>query len=478
MTQTPILSLTLESLVSAPTEIDITKQNCLSDRQKLLDDFNKKFAVIRIKGKTRVLEDYNLSPNEYLFATFEDFKNFYCNAKYRTLKTNRQGEETEAWEKIAPEWLEWDRRRQYAGGLVFDPSNKHTPDQKNMWNGTAIQPNAAVKPDKWYDHMYNNVCQGDDQLLLYILNYYAHAVQKPYELPHVALVFRGGKGVGKGTSITPLKMIFGDHFYQTQDVNNVLGRFTNITQNKLIIFLNETVWGGYHKMESKLKGLITEYRKDVEGKGIDVYQVDNYSRVIVDSNDTWAVPTSLDERRYCFINIPDHGHKRDNPYFDAITEELENGGAAGLLYDLLRKDISNYNPRDLPENNEQRGIDMAIKSLPPTEKFLFDWLMDNCTLPFQPQFEARIKRADFHAAFLEYCLKMKIHTMMPTKIEFYKQVRNYTRATDIRIDGYDYFRFLSVLELQDYWAQEVVRTPIDWHRHQSGKTLVNQDVLE
>ena len=43
------------------------------------------------------------------------------------------------------------------------------------------------------------LCNDDQTCITYLLNYLAHMVQKPTQLPEVAIVMRGAQGIGKGS---------------------------------------------------------------------------------------------------------------------------------------------------------------------------------------------------------------------------------------------------------------------------------------
>lgn len=446
------------------------------ERERLFNEFNQRFCVINLKGKPCVLEDFNKSPESYCFPSFSEWKTYHCNVRYSYYQDNDEGKPVKKTKAFASEWLESPSRREYADGIVFDPSNTHPPSQKNLWTGLGIKPREAVFPEKWLSFFLEDICAGDIELFNYLMDYYAHAVQKPWELPGIALVFRGNKGVGKGTAIKPLEHIFGSHFYRTQNKEHVLGRFNDITQYKLIIFLNETVWGGYKQMESILKGIITEPRKDIEKKGMPVYQVDNYSRVIIDSNDQWAVPVSTDERRYCFINVPDHSHKQDGPYFDAITYELEHGGAEGLLHELLKRDVENFRPMHLPAANTERGADMAMHSLSPVQDFLLGWLHDNCKLTDHVE-SGRVKRNSFYDHFAHYCRQRGINSI-PGKVNFYTSVRACFDITERRTNGYDYFYYENVAVLREQFEKLVLKRKENWDAGYTPESAQKKALIE
>jgi len=85
--------------------------------------------------------------------------------------------------------------------------------------------------------------------------------------------------------------------------------------------------------------------------------VPNRLHILMASNSNWVVPASSDERRYLVLDVL--GIKQGNrPYFAAIEEEMENGGLAAMLHDLLARDISAFEIRDVPQTAGLRHLDL------------------------------------------------------------------------------------------------------------------------
>jgi hypothetical protein len=67
----------------------------------------------------------------------------------------------------------------------------------------------------------------------------------------------------------------------------------------------------------------------------------------------WVFPADIDDRRIFAQRVSDH-RVGDKAYFAALGEELRNGGLAALLYHLQHRDISQFNPLDIPMTAEKR----------------------------------------------------------------------------------------------------------------------------
>jgi hypothetical protein len=185
----------------------------------------------------------------------------------------------------------------------------------------------------------------------------AHMVQKPAELPEVAIVLFGeSKGTGKDTFHQLLSKIFSGngYFHLTDEV--LLGRFNSPLEYTLLGVAEELVFGGSHKEDSKLKTLITSATHSIEKKGInEMPPVTNYIRLVVTSNHSRPVRATDGERRF-FALRPSTYYKGN---FDFWLSLYNNFSPANLLHFLLNYDISNFNPRQMPASDYlQEIVDM------------------------------------------------------------------------------------------------------------------------
>jgi len=94
-----------------------------------------------------------------------------------------------------------------------------------------------------------------------------------------------------------------------------------------------------------LKGLTTEKTMFIEPKNVNGFLWPNRLGIYMGGNDKWIVPASHDERRYA-VNKVSERWKQDKTYFGPLFEEINNGGAGAMLYDLLRLDLDGWHPRD------------------------------------------------------------------------------------------------------------------------------------
>lgn len=310
-----------------------------------VEELNDRHAVVAEAGKARVLNtrDYDptLKRRMLTHSTFGDFKNLYCN-QYAQIGTNKDGEPIYAAKGEA--WLKHPARRQY-NGTIFAPGQE-TPGWFNAWQGFSVEP----RPGDWsllQDHIRTNVTNGNREHYDYLLGWMAFAVQRPDIVPEVAVVLLGGRGVGKGVLVNAHGSMMHEHYLPLSNPEHITGRFNAHLRDTAILFLDEAFWAGDQRGEGTLKRLITDSYMPVEKKGIDVSLARSYLHIWVASNDAWAVPAGVDERRFFVLDVADH-RKQDHTYFEAIARQLDNGGREAMLYDLLHLDLTGFNPRAAP----------------------------------------------------------------------------------------------------------------------------------
>jgi hypothetical protein len=126
---------------------------------------------------------------------------------------------------------------------------------------------------------------------------------------------------------------------------------------------------GRGKGESVLKGLITERALMIEQKGIDAIQWPNRLHIMMAANAEWVVPATHDERRFAVFDVADKyakgkaSEEARKAYFDALHNEIKNGGLEAMLYDLLRWDLGDWHPRQVYETeglSKQKEQSMSL----------------------------------------------------------------------------------------------------------------------
>ena len=314
---------------------------------------------------------------------------------------------------MAQAWLEWKGRREYEG-LVFMPEQQAPPSFYNLWRGFAYAPaDTAEHPSvtMFLDHAKYNVCRGDDSLFRWLMGYFAHLIQRPWEKPLVALVFHGAKGVGKNALIERVGALLGGHFLLTSNRRYLLGNFNSHLENCLLFALDEAFWSGDKQAEGVIKDLITGKSHNIEHKGKEPYAVDNKTRVVIIGNEEWLVPASPDERRFAVFDVGD-GRKQDRGFFHTMREGMEQGGYPRLLRYFLDYDLTDVDVNAAPDTAALANQKEA--SLPLIEQWWLASLMDGRIMQHeQTAWPETIDCGRFRSAFGRYAKEHNVKGRLP-----------------------------------------------------------------
>ena len=215
------------------------------------------------------------------------------------------------------------------------------------------------------------ICNGDKKLSDYLMGWMARAVQKPGKQGEVAIAIRGGRGTGKGTFVNWFGRLFGQHYMYLTNAKHLVGNFNAHLRDAVVVFADEAFFAGDRAHASVLKGMITDPYITIEAKYKNAVTARNVTHLLLASNDDWVVPAGVDERRFCVLEVCP-ADKQNHKYFSAIKEQMDNGGFAAMLYDLLHYDLKDFNVRAVPSTNAL--VDQKIQSLQGPEAWLYDCL--------------------------------------------------------------------------------------------------------
>lgn len=304
---------------------------------------------------------------------------------------------------ISQVWLEWKGRREFEG-VVFAPERDLGPRWYNLWRGFRVAPAATSKHpavEMFVEHALHNVCGGDKQLCRWLMGYFAHMIQRPWEKPLVALVFKGKKGTGKNALVERVGYLLGGHFMVADDDRYLTSNFNSHLEACLFMVLDEAAWAGDKRAEGKLKGLITGNQHNIERKGKEPYSVDNLTRIAIIGNEDWLVPASHDERRFAVFNLGE-GRLQDREFFKAMREGMEAGGYAHLLRYFMDVDLSHVDVNGAPHTIAL--LDQKLASLDPLHQWWHDSLEQGRIVGFDfdddwPQDVACDRLRDAYAAY-------------------------------------------------------------------------------
>lgn len=308
-------------------------------------------------------------------------------------------------------WIESARRRSY-DGLCFLPGKTADPRYYNLFRGFAVTPHdpalegAATQQQSdalamFLEHSLQNICRGDAELNEWLLGYFAHIFQRPWEKPGVAIVMRGKKGVGKNALIERVGHLLGRHFMVTAHKRYLVGNFNSHLEGLLGIVLDEAFWSGQRDLDGLLKDLVTGSSHIIERKGQEPYKIASCLRTFIVGNERWLVPATDDERRYAVFDVGED-RMQDGRFFDDMRTGMEAGGYQLLLRYFLDFDLGKVNPRKAP--NTEALLDQKLRTQSPFERWWYDSLHEGMIKgsTFIDEWPTTVGRTELRDAYTQY----------------------------------------------------------------------------
>lgn len=349
-------------------------------KMKCLEDMNKYLCVIIASAKpyfmVRQVRTDDLGINyirytrQYKSALKDSYENRLCPAN---TSENKKGPKPKpcAWVDM---WISWVGRRTYQEE-VFQSFEIDCPNTMyNTFNGFNISKTLAYeKGTSDVSHVVNFIkkawCAGSDEVCNWVIDWFAHTIQKPLVKMHSAIVLRGEEGIGKGMIVQILAKIMGpQYFEQPSSSEDILGKFTGIMSNKSLVFLDELVWGGDKQKAGILKKLITESKGTINEKFEPVRPFVNVFNLIMASNEDWVVPAGNNARRYMMLDVLNNHTDKEK---DAVRLVCPYSFAK-FLYD---RDITNFEHNKVIATS---GLaNQKELSAPDTIKFILEQVRSN-----------------------------------------------------------------------------------------------------
>ena len=326
-----ILQSVLKNCVENPKECSLCFDGFLSKENidiKTLDKLTDEYGIrwkIKPRNNTIVIPE-DFVPDEYLQikAEFEN-DNFMVtyplcfwhrvDGKWRVFKEH----DFTTINKILPKidgkpfvasWLCDPTRLEY-NGTNFFPYNKNPPaNPSNIFNTFVPFTRLAHVDDpdipefKIFLDMFKtlvfNLCERDPKMVDFLMNYIAHMIQYPEELPETIIYLKGIQGIGKDALITVIDALIDntDYLIRSVTLENLFGRFNFAVGNKICIDINEMTNSDAIKYKEHIKKIATLHTNLIENKGIDGFsRVNNTLRLFIKSNNNKPVCLSESSRR-------------------------------------------------------------------------------------------------------------------------------------------------------------------------------------
>jgi putative DNA primase/helicase len=369
--------------------MDLVTSACLANGKELtvdevtrLKEMNKLFTHVLYGGKNKItfLTSSETIDQTHIYMSLDEF------AHYTSDLPNIAGI------NAGRAWTRWAGKNKKLSGVGFYPNQDKCP--VGFFN-TYIKP--SIRPIKgdcsiYLAHVHDVICDKNQKAYEYLIQYFAHIVQRPEEKPSVAIVMKSVEGTGKGTMMKPLLQILGAQGIHINGDRHLTGQFNSATANKLLVFADEVNLTS-SIIADKIKGIISESTVQMEKKGLEAIAIPNYARVVFASNRGHVINAGTKERRYLVLE-PSPLMAQNNLYFERLNQWIDNQGAQALLHYLLNVDLEKFNPFKAPSTNAL--IEQKLQSLNNSHQYVYEQLVNNANFASVARINVRQIISEFH----------------------------------------------------------------------------------
>ena len=229
--------------------------------------------------------------------------------------------------------------------VVFCPRESgETTDPRylNLWMGykypvtgllsmeeAAKDPRARGTCMMFLEHLYRVHCGSSKTLFNFVMDWFSVKMRDPgRKMSTTICLYSKKQRVGKGFTIGIFGDLFGQHYAQTTDSHDITGRFTTVTDNLVLLFLDEAFFSGDKGQGQKLKGKVTEKMQRQERKYGDARVTLSATSYVFATNDTAVIPGDATDKRHFILESREDHASDDKYYHQFVTRMNENDNAA------------------------------------------------------------------------------------------------------------------------------------------------------
>lgn len=309
-------------------------------------------------------------------------------------------------------WKHSDLKNQYER-MVFTVNSSDLKD--NVYNRYVRPPVKKCETDielqcpVFFDFLRRVIADNDESVFLYIINYISKMIQ--VGMTGQAIVLMGEMGTGKSTLCEILVMLVGEKYHQTlNDIHQMDSQFNSLAQTTIITIVEEVVnnGGDFHKINSKMKSMITDKHIMIQKKGIDQFMDLSNNNLFICSNGNNPIHLTVGNRRVCVICVKKH-EQRNGDYFSRLRKEVNENIEYIRHFFFTFKFVN-----DLNSIRPTTKAELTVKNLNRTS---VEFFIEECLVLKGPKTHSSRKSSYIYEQYLAFC-----------------------RQTNSKVTGHKYFR--------------------------------------
>lgn len=285
-----------------------------------------------------------------------------------------------AYGKLVDYWLGSDKRNMVSqSNVVFDPTGKVSlPEYVNLFDRLPLDPDPKGKCDLIVKHFYN-LCNEDDNLFHWLMCWLAFPLQHPGAKMRTSVILHGRtEGTGKSLGMDIMRDIYGS-FSRTITQRQLESEF-NGWQSGMLFCVAEEVLSRQDRahLQGLIQNMITNKVVPINEKNMPLRQEANYTNFVFLSNNQVPMLLNDTDRRFTVIRVE---QQHPQKYFEALGEEIDNGGSAALYSYLLKYDTQGFTEHTRPFENRDRDFLITL-GMSPDRRFFEYWSRGQAGVPF------------------------------------------------------------------------------------------------
>jgi hypothetical protein len=302
----------------------------------LLDELSQRWFICDVGADTVVGEEVEETDEakarkwtRFSFRSFSSFRERLI--KLPDIKVGERANGNPIMRPAADYWLEHPEAPQY-DRLVYAPvgsgidcdTAKNPPDL-NGWKGFTVTPQSGDW-SQTKNFIREIICDGDDTLFEWFLDWCAALFQRPGEHADTVPVLTGMQGTGKNFMFDKvLGWCFdGRHAATVVNLNGVLGDFNEKLSGLVLLTLDEVQLTPPQSVA--MRGLVTGDTLDINRKHISRSAERNMLHIAILSNNVAPLKIDNDDRRFAFFAVSSAARKTTCTLLPSCLNSIRMGG--------------------------------------------------------------------------------------------------------------------------------------------------------
>jgi hypothetical protein len=287
-------------------------------------------------------------------------------------------------ETFIKRWMK-DPQRRKVKRMVYKHAKDCGPEEASLFTGFAFEQmtgeDATAVP--LFLDMLEAVCGDEEPVLKYVVNWFAHIIQHPFDIPGTALIFTSHThGTGKDTIANIMSKIIGRHARLYTSDAHFWDKHDTGKEGALLLCLQEAGAAANKAKAGELNALVTAESVSVNPKGLRGDQVPNMARILMTTNEPDPLKLEETDRRFVLIRPSNRLHAKGAKWWEDIQPQLNSEAFLGTVGRWLwARCIVGWNPRVMPMTELKADL---LELAEPTAKQFLEYMIAQADAESQP----------------------------------------------------------------------------------------------